>query len=130
MPTNKERTPTQGSNQNSLNQQNEKKQTSQTDDRSSGKSGMSRSDHPHQRSPWGDTARARCRVTLPVEPRAARIRGRRADCGMASETLAPTQRLRGTPAGFHLSHVRGAARRTLRVTVGAGRLRCHSGPVQ
>ena len=54
MPTNKERTPTQGSNQNSLNQQNEKKQTSQTDDRSSGKSGMSRSDDQQKSSPSRD----------------------------------------------------------------------------
>ena len=54
MPTNKERTPVQGSNQNSLNQQNEKKQTSQTDDRSSGKSGMSRSDDQQKSSPSRD----------------------------------------------------------------------------
>jgi hypothetical protein len=54
MPTNKERTPNQGSNQNSLNQQNEKKQTSQTDDRSSGKSGMSRSDDQQKSSPSRD----------------------------------------------------------------------------
>ena len=54
MPTNKERTPTQGSNQNSLNQQHEKKQTSQTDDRSSGKSGMSRSDDQQKSSPSRD----------------------------------------------------------------------------
>ena len=54
MPTNKERTPVQGSNQNSLNQQNEKKQTSQADDRSSGKSGMSRSDDQQKSSPSRD----------------------------------------------------------------------------
>ena len=56
MPTNKERTPNQnqGSNQNALNQQNEKKQTAQTDDRSSGKSGMSRSDDQHKSSPSRD----------------------------------------------------------------------------
>ena len=54
MPTNKERTPTQGSSQNSLNQQSEKKQTSHTDDRSGGKSGMSRSDDQQKSSPSRD----------------------------------------------------------------------------
>ena len=53
MPTNKERTPNQGSNQQSS-KQNEKKQTAQTDDRSSGKSGMSRSDDQHKSSPSRD----------------------------------------------------------------------------
>ena len=55
MPTNKERNPNQnqGSNQDSL-KQNEKKQTAQTDDRSSGKSGMSRSDDQHKSSPSRD----------------------------------------------------------------------------
>jgi hypothetical protein len=57
MPTNKERTPNPSSNQNSLNQQNEKKQTSQTDDRSSGKSGMSRSDDQQKSSPSRDKDR-------------------------------------------------------------------------
>jgi len=57
MPTNKERNPNQGSNQNSLNQQNEKKQTSHTDDRSSGKSGMSRSDDQQKSSPSRDKDR-------------------------------------------------------------------------
>jgi len=57
MPTNKERNPNQGSNQNSMNQQNEKKQTSQTDDRSSGKSGMSRSDDQQKSSPSRDKDR-------------------------------------------------------------------------
>ena len=55
MPTNKERNPNQnqGSNQDSL-KQNEKKQTAQTDDRSSGKSGMSRSDDQQKSSPSRD----------------------------------------------------------------------------
>jgi hypothetical protein len=53
MPTNKERNPNQGSNQDSL-KQNEKKQTAQTDDRSSGKSGMSRSDDQLKSSPSRD----------------------------------------------------------------------------
>ena len=53
MPTNKERTPNQGSNQQSS-KQNEKKQTAQTDDRSSGRSGMSRSDDQHKSSPSRD----------------------------------------------------------------------------
>ena len=57
MPTNKERNPNQGSNQNALNQQNEKKQTSHTDDRSSGKSGMSRSDDQQKSSPSRDKDR-------------------------------------------------------------------------
>jgi hypothetical protein len=53
MPTNKERTPSQGSNQQSS-KQNEKKQTAQTDDRSSGRSGMSRSDDQLKSSPSRD----------------------------------------------------------------------------
>jgi len=50
MPTNKERTPSQGSNQDSL-KQNEKKQTAHSNDRSSSKSGMSRSDDQLKSSP-------------------------------------------------------------------------------
>jgi hypothetical protein len=61
MPTNKERNPNQGSNQNpnSLNQQNEKKHGSSNDDRSSGKSGMSSGDSQHKASPSRDKDQGR-----------------------------------------------------------------------
>ena len=54
MPTNKERTPSQDSRKDAMHQQGEKKQTSHTDDRSSGKSGMSRSDDQQKSSPSRD----------------------------------------------------------------------------
>ena len=56
MPTNKERNPNQGSNQNpnSLDQQNEKKHGSSGNDRSSGKSGMSSTDSQQKSSPSRD----------------------------------------------------------------------------
>lgn len=54
MPTNKERNPNQDSHQNAMHPQGEKKQTSHTDDRSSGKSGLSRSDHQQKSSPSRD----------------------------------------------------------------------------
>jgi hypothetical protein len=54
MPTNKERSPNQDSRQNAMHQQGEKKQTSHTDNRSSDKSGMSRSDTQQKSSPSRD----------------------------------------------------------------------------
>ena len=57
MHTNKERNPNPASNQKALHQQNEKKQTSHGDDRSSGKSGMSRSDDQQKSSPSRDKDR-------------------------------------------------------------------------
>ena len=54
MPTNKERNPNQDNRQSTMQQQGEKKQTSHTDDRSSGKSGMSRSDSQQKSSPSRD----------------------------------------------------------------------------
>jgi hypothetical protein len=54
MPTNKERSPNQDSRQNAMHQQGEKKQTSHTDNRSSDKSGMSRSDTQQKSRPSRD----------------------------------------------------------------------------